>query len=68
MLTAEATFRSVMPDDRSPGDSLVSFFELAAYYRVSGEQAQALAGLEPGTRMRFTHDIDCRIGSIERAT
>lgn len=67
MLSVEATIRSVIADDQSPGDSLVSFFELAAYYRVSRELAQALATLAPGTRVRFTHDHECRIGSIDRA-
>jgi hypothetical protein len=67
MLTVEATIRSVVADDHSPGHWLVSFFELAAYYRVPAEQAQALATLAPGTRVRFTHDHECRIGSIERA-
>lgn len=67
MPTVEATIRSVIADDLSPGDWLVSFFELAAYYRASGDAARAVAGFSPGTRVRFTHDIDCRIGGIERA-
>lgn len=67
MLTVEATIRSVIADDLSPGDSLVSFFELAAYYRVPCDLAQRLAVLEPGARVRFTHDLDCTIVSIERA-
>lgn len=67
MLTVEATIRSVIADDQSAGDSLVSFFELAAYYRASRELGQALGNLAPGTRVRFTHDHECRIGSIERA-
>lgn len=66
MLTVEATIRSVIADDLSPGDNLVSFFELAAYYRVSRDLAEAIAALEPGAKVRFTHDLDCRIVSIER--
>lgn len=66
MLTVEATIRRIVADRDEPGDSLVSFAELAAYYRASGAVARAVAALAPGTRVRFTHDLDCRIGAIDR--
>ncbi len=66
MLTVEATILRIIADPHDPGGLLVSFEELAAYYRVKGALADQLRVLSPGTRLRFEHDIECRIASIDR--
>ena len=66
MLTNEATIRSIIADPHAPGSLLISFRELAAYYRVDGALAVQLRAFTPGTRLRFTHDAECCIKGIER--
>ncbi|MDX2208994.1 MAG: hypothetical protein SFV20_01395 [Sphingopyxis sp.] len=66
MLSVEATLRNIIDDPNTPGGALVSFLELAAYYRVSGALADHVRALSPGTRLRFTHDAECRIRGIDR--
>ncbi len=64
MRTIEATVRSVSAHPNIAGALLISFFELAAYYRADGALAEQLRALTPGTRLCFTHDIECRIDSV----
>lgn len=63
-MEVEATVRRVVAHPDIAGALLISFFELAAYYRVDGALAEQLRALAPGTRLRFTHDVACRIESV----
>lgn len=66
MHPVEATLRNIIDDPDTHGGALVSFLELAAYCRVNGALADHVRALSPGTRLRFTHDAECRIGGIDR--
>ncbi len=66
MLPVEATLRNIIDDPDTPGGVLVSFLELAAYYKASSALADQVRALAAGTRLRFTHDAECRIESIDR--
>lgn len=66
MLTVDATVRRILADPDSPSDLLVSFFELAAYYRMGAALAATTPLLAAGDRVRFTHDLHCRIDSLSR--
>lgn len=66
MLPVEATLRNLIDDPGKPGGVLVSFLELAAYYKVDGVLAEQVRALPAGTRLRFTHDAECRITTMDR--
>ena len=63
-MEVEATVRSVSAHPDIDDALLISFFEFAAYYQADGAIAEQLRALAPGTRLRFTHDAECRIESV----
>ena len=65
MEPVEATIIRIIADPKLPGALLVSFDALAAYYQASGAIVELLAKLKSSDRVRFTHDLQCRLLSIE---
>jgi hypothetical protein len=64
MIETTAHVRSMIEDD---GSLLVSFVELAAYYRASGAVADFFRALPAGTAVTFMHDHLVVIGSARLA-
>jgi hypothetical protein len=64
MIEVTAHIRRMIEED---GGLLVSFDELAAYYKASGAIADFFRALPTGTAVTFSHDIEVMIESARLA-